>query len=212
MINAGFLNAKTRIDVNRDMKDFCQQLLAAILTICALSGCATNDSGKEKIASTNNSSSTETAALPSEASMKICPVPPPDYQKLPGYQPSSVDPSLEQKPLAFVSPTFEGDSVSYHLSVLEQPVKFCGTAKNNIVRVELFSTGAYLYEKKYPVPTNPELPLGKATIENGIWFLDYDFKDGEGRRAVIAKGFDANNKVVFTTPQILITLAGINPG
>jgi hypothetical protein len=193
------------------MKNFCNQFLAIALTLYALSGCATNDSGKEKVASSGNSSS-ETVVLPSETPTAICPVPSPDYQKIPGYQPGRVDPSLEQKPLAFISPTFEGDSVAYTLSVLEQPVKFCGTAKDNIVRVELFSTGAYLYEQKNPVPAEPELPLGKSTVKDGIWFLDYDFRDGEGKRNIIAKGFDANNKVVFTTPQILITLAGINPG
>jgi hypothetical protein len=187
------------------MKKIQKQILIVGLIIFALSSCTIGKSVKEEPASTPIANSSTSAILE-----EVCPIPPKSYRKIPGYQPDSVDPSLSQKTLQFISPILEGDP-TFYLGILQQPVRFCGTAKDSIVKVKFFASGTYVYEKKYPVPAKPELLLGEAPVKSGIWFFSYDFKDGEGVRRIIAKGYDSKNNLVDSTSEISITLAGPNP-
>lgn len=147
--------------------------------------------------------------LSSGIASSVCPIPPLGYEQIPGYDPGRVDPSQSDQLLAFISPTLEGNPVFY-MGILQQPVKFCGIANGDIERVELLASGAYIYEVRYPDPAEPELLLGEASVENDIWFFDYDFREG-GQRQIVANGYNAANDLVATTEPILITLAEPNP-
>lgn len=139
----------------------------------------------------------------------LCPIPLLGYEKLPGYQPGSVDPAFVQKPIAFVSPTLEGNP-RFYLGLLQQPVKFCGTANDKIAKVKLFASGAYRYEEKDAVPKEPERFLGEASVNNGIWFFEYNFKEGRVLD-IVAQGYDHNDQWVANTDKILLSLAGPDP-
>jgi hypothetical protein len=174
-------------------------------------GCASNQSNREDIV-TQPTAETGQSTSVSSNNIQICPTPPLAYESIPGYQPGKVDPSLVQETVKIISPVSVEASSNFYESILQQPIKFCGTAKENIVKVKLFSSGAYLYEKKLPEPSEPELPIGESNVENGLWFIAYDFRDGEGRRTIVAKGYDANDELVETSAPISMTLAGPNPG
>jgi hypothetical protein len=189
---------------------FMQRWFVVFLVVIA-SGCAGSEPVKEDVvtqSTTINSQATPTA----NETTQICPTPPLAYESLPGYQPGRVDPSLVQETVKIISPVSAEASSNFYESILQQPIKFCGTAKENIVKVKLFSSGAYIYEQQLPEPSGPELPIGESNVDNGLWFIAYDFRDGEGRRTIVAKGYDANGELVETTAPISITLAGPNPG
>lgn len=170
------------------------------------SSCSNQNTRQEKV----YKSPALSQASPTIAAKELCPIPPVNYNKIPGYQPGKVDPSLSQRPIDIISPTLEGNP-TFYLGILQQPVRFCGTAKDNIVKIKLFATGAYIYEKKDPVPAKPELLLGETSVKHNVWFFSYHFRDGEGVRRIIARGYDSSNQVIATTSEISITLAAPNP-
>ncbi len=149
------------------------------------------------------------AAASSTNQSQVCPVPLLGHEKIPGYQPDSVDPKLAQQPIAFVSPTLEGNP-RFYLGLLQQPVKFCGTANNKIAKVKLFASGPYRSEEKQPEPQETERPLGEASVANGIWFFEYDFREGRVID-IVAQGYDANDQLVAKTNPISISLGGPDP-
>jgi hypothetical protein len=175
------------------------------------SGCAGNETVREDAVSQPTTASSQSTPAPSN-NTPVCPTPPLAYESLPGYQPGRVDPSLVQETVKIISPVSVEASSNFYESILQQPIKFCGTAKENISKVKLFSSGAYIYEQQLPEPSNPELPIGESNVENGLWFIAYDFRDGEGRRTIVAKGYDDNGELVETSAPISVTLAGPNPG
>jgi hypothetical protein len=182
-----------------------KSLLLLIFFATIFYGCIINNESNRKRQS-------EVSSLPIvPANKELCPIPPLNYEKISGYQPAHIEPSLSSKKLEFISPTLEGNP-TYYLGILQQPVRFCGLAKNSVVKVKLFASGAYLYEKKYPNPENPERLLGETQVEkSGVWFFSYDFRDGDGVRRIIAKGYNSDNQEIATTSEISITLAGPNP-
>lgn len=192
------------------MEKFLKRSWTVICIVCIVTtvfGCISNDRSQEDLTAPV-SDAVEVSS--SELAHSVCPIPPLGYEQIPGYEPDSVDPAQSDQLLAIISPTLEGNP-SFYMGLLQQPVKFCGIANGDIVRVELLASGAYVYEVTDPDPAEPELRLGDAPIENGVWFFDYDF--GEvGRRQIIANGYDAANALVATTGSILITLAEPNPG
>jgi hypothetical protein len=129
---------------NNDMKVSLKYLLFCILTVFTLQGCTTNKNIKSEI----KQATPNDPSLSNLTAREVCPIPPINYEKIPGYQPDTADPSLSSKLLEFVSPTLEGNP-TFYLSILQQPVKFCGIAKENIVKIELFASGIYIYEKRY---------------------------------------------------------------
>ena len=180
-------------------------LLLCFLAVFTLQGCVTNkavnNEAKDVAAEDSDSSALTTK--------EVCPIPPINYEKIPGYQPGIANPSLSSKLLEFMSPTLEGNS-TFYLSILQQPVRFCGTAKGNITKIKLFASGIYIYEKRYPNPEKPEILLGETTVNNGLWFFSYDFRE-VGSRDIIAKGYDSEDNLISTTSQITIFLSDVNP-
>jgi hypothetical protein len=200
----------------RIMRYFCKSVVKPsaslqkwwflLFLVTTLSGCFNDDFNKNIPTVQTNTLSQNSS---SEVANVICPIPPIGYERIPGYQPGSVDPSLSQKSIEFISPTLEGNP-SFYLGILQQPVRFCGIAKDNIVKVKLFASGAYIYEQQDSIPEEPELLLGEVPVENGLWFFSYDFR-GVGVRDIIAKGYDANDQLIATTSGISISLAEPNP-
>jgi hypothetical protein len=177
-----------------------------LILVCASSGCTNNNLENETTTSTPIANQDLSTAM---VDGKFCPIPPINYEKIPGYNPGNVNPSRSQKPIEIISPTLSGNP-TFYLGILQQPVRFCGTAQGTIVKVKLFATGAYLYEKKARVPNTPELLLGETPVKRGIWFFSYNFRE-VGNRSVIAKGYDSKGQEVATSPEISITLAEPNP-
>jgi hypothetical protein len=117
--------------------------LLIFVLMCILSSCITNNLEKEKTASTpvlTKGSSTSTT------DREVCPTSPKNYEKIPEYNPGTVDPSILGKTIEIISPTLLGNP-TFYLGILQKTVKFCGIAQSNIIKVKLFSTGAYIYEK-----------------------------------------------------------------
>ncbi len=198
-----------QIQKNREIKNnmgrFSRYFLFWLLAISTLYGCVTNRTAKNE----TKSSTVKDLSSSISTTKKVCPIPPLNHEKIPGYRPGGVDPSLSSKALEFISPTLEGNPTFYS-SILQQPVKFCGMAKENIVKIKLFASGIYIYEKRYPNPEKPELSLGEAKVKNGIWFFSYDFRE-VGSRDIIAKGYDSKGTLIATTSQISIFLSDVNP-
>lgn len=151
----------------------------------------------------------ETTVTSADGEQPICPIPLVGYDRIPGYQPGRVNPSLSQKSITFISPTLEGNP-RFYLGILQQPVQFCGTAKPEITTVRVFASGAYTYEQKSPIPAQPQQLLGEVLVKDGVWFFNYDFRAGNVID-VLAKGYDANDQLVATTSLISISLAGPDP-
>ncbi|NEQ53922.1 MAG: hypothetical protein F6K11_27960 [Leptolyngbya sp. SIO3F4] len=183
-----------------------KQFWLTILILSGLSACTQNQAATQ----TTLSPATETVT---ESTTEFCPIPPVDYEKIPGYQPGRVNPSLSEKTLQIISPTLdEGDDRHFYEGLLQQPIQFCGTAKDAVVKVKLFSTGAYIYEQQLPDPAEPTLLLGGTTVDNGLWFISHEFReDAVGKRTIVARGYDANDQLVDET-EIILTIADINPG
>jgi hypothetical protein len=195
------------------MKEKFRQRYFLLLLLAMASGCADNETAKENVVATQpTATSSQVAPAASSGNTQICPVPLRGYANIPGYQPGRVDPSLSQKAVEIISPTVGNGGPVFHEGLTQQPIRFCGTAKDNIAKVKLFSTGAYTYEQQPPVPADPELPIGEDSVENGIWFVDYDFRDGPGKRNIVAKGYDASDKLVETAVPIIVSIADVNPG
>ncbi|MEO0489634.1 MAG: hypothetical protein AAFZ49_08750, partial [Cyanobacteria bacterium J06659_2] len=112
--------------------------------VVAMPGCVNDAPVNENLSVSGPISTQDVPAIIAGA---VCPIPPLGYERMPGYQPDSVDPSLSEKSLAFISPTLEGNP-TFYLGILQQPVNFCGIAKDNILSVKLFASGAYIYEGK----------------------------------------------------------------
>lgn len=189
-------------------KQFSKQFWLLVLLITSLSGCNHNNAITQPTESEATTVSETLTATDSPT--KICPIPP--AGKIPGYQPGKVEPSLSQKTIQIISPILDEGDRNFYTGLRQQPIQFCGTAKDNIINVKLFATGAYIYEQKYPDPSEPTLLLGEATVENGVWFIAHEFKeDVIGKRYVLARGYDANDQPVEET-GIFLTIADINPG
>lgn len=180
-----------------------KQFWLSLLILSGLSACTRDQA-------TTQTPVPETAT---EATTEFCPTPPVDHGKIPGYQPGRVDPSLSKKTLQIISPTLdEGDDRHFHEGLLQQPIQFCGTAKDPIVTVKLFATGAYIYEQQLPDPAEPTLLIGETTVENRLWFISHEFReDAVGKRTIVARGYDANDQLIDET-EIILTIADINPG
>jgi hypothetical protein len=187
-------------------------LTKVLVRIIYLMALAISGMGCTQTQTTNQSQKTDAEVLsknqlPEQKSALICPIPPTGHENIPGYKASRVDPSLSQSTLKIISPTASGRA---HISDIYTTIEFCGIARNELVKVKLFSSSAGIKENQISLEIVKNL-IGEATVRDGLWFISYKFTT-KGNRAVLAKGYDKDGKLITTSsPVSLLQIYSPNP-
>jgi hypothetical protein len=188
-------------------KLFIKVIYVAILAIFSV-GCAHTQFNNQSQSSPAPSTLSENK-LNGQASSQICPTPPSGYEKMPGYKVGKVDPSLSQNTLEIISPATMALGRAL-ISDVFTTIEFCGTAKNNLVKVKLFTSNAGIKENQISLES-VKYPIGETKVKDGLWFISYQFTK-IGNRAVLARGYDKDDKLVATSsPVALLQIYSPNP-
>jgi hypothetical protein len=189
-------------------KLFVRIICSTLLTTVS-AGCSYTKSEKQSQLSSASVNSPESNKSHQQVSSQICPIPPSGHEKIPGYTAGKVNSSLIQKTLEVISPPNMNLGRGL-ISDVFTTIEFCGTAKENIVKVKLFTSNAGIKENQISSDAI-KYSIGEATVRDGLWFMSYKFTN-RGDRAVLAKGYDKDSKLVVTSsPVTLLKIYSPNP-